>query len=96
MKSSAIASKLLIAYPKITVFKLISITILSDLTLLTLYLSLNIVVSSKFIIVLNVCHQKDIDKYREERLDEILTKEEFDKYGKLNNFMIDKPKLSKI
>ena len=34
--------------------------------------------SSKFIKLLNVCYQKEIDKYKEERLDEIKDKEEFD------------------
>jgi hypothetical protein len=54
--------------------------------------------SSKVIKVMNVCDQKDIDKYREERFHEIEADmtEEFDKYGKLNNVMIVKPKMRKI
>ena len=50
--------------------------------------------SSKFINVLNVCHQKEIDKYRDEIFDEIEASEQFDKYSKLNNFV--KPKMRKI
>lgn len=54
--------------------------------------------SSKVIKAMNICDQKDIDKFREEKFDEIEADmtEEFDKYGKLINVMIIKPKMRKI
>lgn len=58
----------------------------------------DLVMSSKIIKVMNVVDQKDIDKYRDEKFDEIESdmREEFDKYGTLNNVIIIKPKMRKI
>jgi hypothetical protein len=54
--------------------------------------------SSKIIKVMNVSDQKDIDRYREEKFNEIESdmREEFDKYGKLMEVIIVKPKMRKI
>jgi len=54
--------------------------------------------SSKVIKVMNIVDQKDIDKYKEEKFNEVEADmtEEFDKYGKLNNVIIIKPKMRKI
>lgn len=47
---------------------------------------------------MNVCDQKDVDRYREEKFDEVEAdmREEFDKYGKLNETIIVRPKMRKI
>ena len=47
---------------------------------------------------MNICDVKDIEKYKEEKFNEIESdmREEFDKYGTLNNVEIIKPEKRKV